>query len=127
MIKISLSHTNHQFEKKNLVTIRDNFGLYDMYECSCGLKGKRFGLSEELDIDGRFKQKALNCPNHPAIEKIKITECHGQGEVFGNLTPGSTHKVIAPPEGYENKPDGVWVNGVGEPVKILTYEYNIIR
>ena len=55
-------------------------------------------------------------------KQIKVTECRAYGPQFANLTPGSVHDVIPAPPGYENS-GGVWVEGVGEPVKLLDGEY----
>lgn len=58
--------------------------------------------------------------------KIKITFCNAQGGQFANLTPGSEHEVIDPPKGHKNDNRGVWVMGVGEPVKVLKREYEVL-
>jgi hypothetical protein len=67
--------------------------------------------------------------------KIQIIECSAVGGIFANLTPGSIHEVVTPPKApkearipanYENNDDGVWVQGVGEPVRVLRREYMVI-
>ena len=60
-------------------------------------------------------------------KKIKIIKCTAYGEIFANLIPNSTHDVIEAPNGYSNDTMGVWVQGVGEPVKVLSYEYEEIN
>jgi hypothetical protein len=44
-----------------------------------------------------------------------------------NLIPGSIHEVIERPK-YDPSPNrGLWVMGFGEPVKILSHEYELIK
>lgn len=122
MIIIDRAETNHTFEKQNLVTIIGKKGTYDIFKCSaCGIKGKAYNFTE-IQIDSKSKKKALNCPGSAAVKKIKITNCRAVGRQFENLTPGSIHEVIEPPAGYDNS-RGVWVMGVGEPVKVLFGEF----
>ena len=59
--------------------------------------------------------------------KIKITKCEAFGKHFDNLTPGSIHEVIDCPFLDEGEIEGVWVMGVGEPVKVLTNEYETVQ
>jgi hypothetical protein len=54
---------------------------------------------------------------------VKVTQCRAVGQIFGNLEPDTVHRVIEPPKGYKNDSRGVWVMGVGEPVKLLANEY----
>lgn len=42
--------------------------------------------------------------------------------MFSNLLPDTTHEVIPPPKGHENRPNTdevVWVMGKGGPVRIF--------
>lgn len=57
---------------------------------------------------------------------IKVIECIAYGPQFANLTPGSIHETVAPPSG-EMRAGGVWVQGIGEPVKLLLGEYERIN
>lgn len=127
MFYIKESETNHKFVKTNLVTLNSKKGYYDLMKCSlCGLVGRRYTLSL-IEVPDVYSQKAKSCPKSTLIvNKIKITICHAHGAVFKNLTPGSVHNVVEPPVGYKNDVDGVWVQGVGEPVKVLRSEYIII-
>ena len=61
------------------------------------------------------------------IRKIKITHCEAFGIQFENLVDGSIHEVIKTPSGYKNDSKGVWVMGVGEPVKVLNREFIEIK
>ena len=64
----------------------------------------------------------------PAGQKIKITYCQAFGKQFENLTPDSIHDVIETPDRHKNSEmKGVWVMGVGEPVKVLNEEYIEIK
>lgn len=124
MSRLDMASTNHKLEKQNLITKKNKLGLYDEYKCTkCGLRGKRYTLGEDLVVDGRFSSaKAGDCPDAGMPAKIKITHCLAYGKVFVNLTPGSIHEVVSPPKGRNNK-NGVWVMGVGEPVKVLFREF----
>lgn len=122
MIVISRSETNHNFEKQNLVTQFDKRGQYDVYKCSaCGLSGKARTLTS-ISISENSRKRASNCPKAVSSQRVRITKCNAVGKLFGNLTPGSVHDVIPPPSGQDNS-RGLWVMGVGEPVKILFGEY----
>lgn len=123
MKTLLLNNTEHTFEKQNLTTLKDGS---DLYKCTkCGLKGKRKGLTEILEIDGRISDKKINsCGEHEYVGKnIKITFCTANGSAFSNITPESIHTIINPPIGYKNGDKGVWVQGNGEPVKVLFNEY----
>ena len=56
---------------------------------------------------------------------IRVVKCNAYGPQFTNLTPGSIHVVINPPIGEKNK-GGVWVMGNGEPVKLLSGEFEYV-
>jgi hypothetical protein len=122
MTKIDMDSTNHVFIKTNLVTISSPKGMYDSFKCEkCGLRGKSYQIGI-ITVDGRQRSKANNCPESKNLQKIKITICRAVGRQFLNLTPGSVHDVIAPPQG-QNNDRGIWVMGVGEPVKVLFGEF----
>ena len=60
--------------------------------------------------------------------KIKITTCKGFGPAFGNLKPDTIHDVIKCPDLYNGRyKDDIWVWGVGEPVRLIPNEYNIVE
>ena len=59
-------------------------------------------------------------------KKIKVIHCEAFGKVFDNLIPNSEHIIIEPPFGYKNDKFGIWVMGVGEPVRLLSHEYKIM-
>lgn len=110
----------HNFEKVNLMTLSDSKSTYDQMQCTrCGIKGKRRSLGF-VEVDGRHSEELIQHCDRSKVElpdKIKITECRATGAQFENLTPGSIHDVVEPPEGHQNDFKGVWVQGVGEPVK----------
>lgn len=60
--------------------------------------------------------------NESKSSKIKITFCKAFGPEFSELTPGSIHSVVPPPEGQDNK-RGEWVMGKTEPVLVLYREF----
>jgi len=61
--------------------------------------------------------------------KVIINKPIPCGHIAENLTPGSEHSVIEPPEEYKEKyPNGegsYWVMGIGEPVRLLVNEYTV--
>lgn len=124
MYIIEKVHGGHQWEKQNLVTVTGRGRSFDVLKCACGLKGKSYSLST-INIPGNYSRKRVDrCPLAPKNEvgRIKITFCEASGPQFQNLTPGSEHDIIETPAG-EHANNGVWVMGVGEPVKVLRREY----
>ena len=46
----------HNWEKQNLMTINRGGKMYDIYKCNnCGITGKRYGLSELVTRDSKYK------------------------------------------------------------------------
>ena len=63
-MNIGLMENGHDFIKKNLMTLEDSRGCYDLYVCSkCGLKGKRRGISNTIEI--RKNSKYEFCIKRP--------------------------------------------------------------
>lgn len=117
----------HDFRRTNPVTLEDKEGFYDLYECEyCRLTGKRRNLAGELHVDGRLSDKRIKeCPDahkKPTITHVTVRKCNAVGGQFDNLKPGSIHEIIPPPERQDNT-GGLWVMGVGEPVKLLFGEF----
>jgi len=53
---IGKSDIKHAWGKTNLITVMGKEVIYDTYQCSvCGITGKRYGLSERITRDGRYK------------------------------------------------------------------------
>ena len=130
MYYVNDNESTHEWDKKNLVTIPSRKGGYDKLQCkNCGIKAKRFTLGR-VEIPETYKrEKAFRCPkavSKEAPKKIKVIFCTAHGKAFGNIIPESEHEVITPPQGYKNDRTGVWVMGVGEPVKLLSNEYKEI-
>lgn len=51
-------HLEHDWEKSNLITIKQGHQLYDTYVCKrCNITGKRFGLEDEIERDKKFKDE----------------------------------------------------------------------
>lgn len=129
MFNVHIKESNHHWIKRNLVTITNGRQHYDQVECSqCHMKGKRYSLTH-VEVSERYKKdNVFNCKNAPKVmtQKIRIKRCNAGGKQFANLTDGSEHLVISPPDGYENDHRGVWVMGVGEPVKVLSHEFEVI-
>ena len=133
MKTVSLLSLYHDFSKVNMTTIIHRGRSYDILKClKCGMEGKRFGISENLTILNKYSSTQIQyCIEDPKQMKdkfvnkwVKITLCIAGGGAFRNLTPNSIHKIITPPEDHMNGDRGVWVQGIGELVKILFNEYN---
>jgi hypothetical protein len=127
MYQSNIKTSQHVWEKQNLVTKATRKGLFDEMVCeNCGMKGRRYGF-ETVEVSESYKIESVNfCPKakKPKIPKIvKVTYCRAHGRVFENITPNSIHDVVEPPKGYKNDHTGVWVMGVGEPVKLITGEF----
>lgn len=127
MITTDFNEGGHTWEKTNLVTIQGKGGKgYDTYRCIyCGLTAKMYSFGE-LCVEDRSHKKLSRCISVNKISKIRITCCRANGIQFENLIPGSIHDIIAPPTGFDNS-RGVWVMGVGEPVKVLFGEFEYVK
>ena len=82
-------------------------------------------LSEEQDIYEAHPQT-----DHKKVGKqIRIRNFQGFSKEFINLTEGSIHEVIETPEKYKDKElqEGVWVQGVTEPVLVLRREFEYVN
>lgn len=125
-----MSDGGHSWEKINLVTRFEKNGQYDEFKCKgCGIRGKSRRLGYIILKGSYNKSKVLNCPKangRGQRKRIQIIHCHAYGPQFKNLTPNSQHDIITPPKGYRNFEGGVWVLGVGEPVKVLNDEFKFI-
>jgi transcription elongation factor Elf1 len=112
----------HVFEKQNLVTVVKGRKNYDTYKCTiCGITVKSYGLSTPHSTK---LCKEIEKPEPSG--SIKIIDCYACGKQFANLIPDSIHTIIDPPSGYVNNDKGVWVMGVGEPVKVLNDEFILL-
>lgn len=129
MITIELTQGGHKWRKKNLMTIFKGRKHFDILRCEvCGIEGKTNSIATISIKETYNRNKVYNCTGkHEIAKKIKIIKCTAYGETFANLIPNSTHDVIEAPNGYSNDTMGVWVQGVGEPVKVLSYEYEEIN
>jgi hypothetical protein len=122
-MRINRRATTHEFEKQNLVTLTDRIGTYDLYKCAlCGLTGKQRDLGT-VTVSDRNTSASEKCPKAATPRKVRIIEVRTGGKPWSNLTPGSVHQVVDAPKGMPDNLAGVWVMGVGEPVKILVGEY----
>lgn len=127
----NIKDSQHNWEKQNLVTLKDRKGHYDKMKCSnCGMEGKRYGF-ESIEVSERYKFENVHlCPKKQEVSiprQIKIRYCNANGNQFKNLLPESIHNVVEPPQGYKNDHTGVWVMGVGEPVKVLSSEFSEVE
>lgn len=131
MITIDLKQGGHKWEKQNNVTLRKGRTHYDIMKCvGCGIEGRTnsiatIALKSSYSEENIYKCKAVRSEGLPL--EIEITICRAVGPAFKNLIPGSKHLVITPPVNEKNDRFGVWVNGVGEPVKVLYEEFKVVR
>lgn len=127
MYESHIKESGHNWVKQNLVTKTSRGKHYDEMTCSlCGMKGERYGLTVVRVSEKYIYEHVVTCSKASPFEwpeKIEIVEVRAVGYKFENLTPGTIHDVVAPPEGYNNDRRGVWVMGQGARVKVLTEEY----
>lgn len=127
MYKIDSTDMLHDFEKTNIVTQKNG---YDEVKCrKCGLVGKRF-----LDIifvreTKKNKQLVINCNGIKVAtpNTIEIILQPTGNPAFANLIVGSVHKVVESPEKMAKIENSVWVQGVGDKVRLLQHEYKKIN
>ncbi len=125
--------SRHAFSKTNLVTINKGGRMYDELKCSiCGMTGRMYVISEYVTVADKYSDDlVINCLE-PMVDNFKgkliqVTQCQAVGKPFANLLTNTYHLVVTPPKGYCNRSDGVWVQGVGKPVKLLNNEFNFIE
>jgi len=115
MKHLGIEEGGHVFGKVNLVTTKRGEDVYKCKNENCGIIGRRKTLGGQLAIPNRYKKKIFDCPGRSEesiVGKIKITLCTADSEMFKNMT--------------ETNARGLWVMGVGEPVKILHSEYETV-
>lgn len=133
MKKSNTATSLHMWEKTNPVTIIRSGRAFDNVVCkNCGMKGRRIGIGFEfIEVPEKYKNADVElCPKAQPFNlpvTVKVIKCEAHGKQFANLTPGSVHDVVTPPNGYQNDHTGVWVMGVGEPVKLLTREFTPVK
>lgn len=121
----NLSEGGHEWEKVNIVTMSGR-RPHDIYRCKrCGITGKSYMLGT-IEIPERSIPKMELCRNIQRSASIKIIRCGACGKEFQSLVPGSIHKIVAPPEGEDNK-RGEWVMGKTEPVLVLFGEFQYLK
>lgn len=130
MYNINRNEGGHVWEKQNLVTVFKNGKYYDILKCKdCGIVAKTTSLTA-IELKGSYSsQKVYHCLGEYKRNavRIKVTQCGANGKAFENLLPNSEHEVITPPDGYVNNHTGLWVMGIGEPVRLLPHEYVVIE
>lgn len=121
---VSLNDKSHNFQKTNLVTLRDASGMHDTYECShCGLSGKRYGMNEFIVV-----KKIIACTNKPTIVPQnnlgKVIMLHPHVTMFGFELEKEYDRVPCPAEYMDKYSDDIWVYSEkrGEPIRLLSHE-----
>lgn len=127
MYQSNIKTSGHTWEKQNLVTITSKGKMYDKMICkNCGMKGIRYGFTS-VEVSEKYKFENVNrCPKaeHVSVPKmVRVIKCTAFGKQFSNILPDTIHDVVNPPQGYKNDHTGIWVMGVGEPVKLVTGEF----
>lgn len=122
----------HQFNKVNLMTKFDKLGPYDIQRCDrCGLQGKRYGLDDNILVLDEYSESQIRgCKNVEDTfvgRDVVVVRCDAMGAQFANLAVGSRHEVVSPPDNQINGDRGIWVMGVGEPVKLLFGEFDFAK
>lgn len=134
MKTIQLNDNPHDFQKQNLVTITTKKGSYDIMKCSiCGMEGKTTSLatmqvrnsySDNRINNCKLTKKQLKSGNKD--KKVRIFSCTASWAEREGLTPNSEHTIIETPANERIDSNGVWVNGLTMPVKLLNNEFNYI-
>ena len=125
MYKSEIKTSGHVWEKQNLVTLNSRGKIYDQMVCkNCGMKGRRYDFTT-VEVSEKYKcENVHKCPKAVKLpEKVKVIRCTAYNKAFSNILPDTIHEVVTPPNGYKNDHTGVWVMGVGEPVKLLASEF----
>ena len=121
---MDISTKLHDFRKTNIITITGKkIAPYDNYRCQkCGCEGKRYGLSEELEIT---KKGSGKCVSDTTGQKIRITGDYAL-IAFGWDKDTDYEVVKSPLKEYKND---VWVYSElrKEPVRLLSKEYIFIN
>lgn len=130
MAIVNIKSGLHNWEKQNLITIKGRGGMYDELKCShCGMKGRTYQLGL-VRVSNSYKAENINlCPKaeeSKTPQRIEVIYCSANNPAFSNITPKSQHDIVEPPKGESNYYRGVWVMGVGEPVKLLYGEFKEI-
>lgn len=131
----------HNFEKSNLVTHIDG---YDTYTCKdCGIKGKRYGLNDSIDLIRPSKVKLSNCNGLKGIfeiiepitkkviktnQKIRVIDDTHLGHFY--IKNGCILQVVECPSGEDENLSGVWVENrenTNFPIRLLPGEYEEIN
>lgn len=104
--------------------------MFDEYKCAnCGIRGRSLTLGT-IEVSNTYNEsKVKHCPSstYQRPKRVLVNNFHGQGKVFANIKDGQEYDVIDPPPPYKDDYKGVWVMGVGEPIKLLTDEYTVIE
>ncbi len=126
---LDINNSPHDWEKQNLMTIPDKNGSYDLMLCkSCGIKGKRRNFTQIEVKETYSAKKTLKCIEKRLTEgRVRVINCTAVGYIFSNLTPKSEHDIIPVPKGESDNLPGIWVQGVGHPIKLLKGEYEVIE
>ena len=123
MKTVDLSYGGHRWEKQNLMTLGKT-RTYDLYKCACcSIEGKSYRLGY-ITVPERYAKKLDKCKTKKNHVQLKVIRCGAFGPEFANLTPGSIHDIIKPPEGESNDL-GEWVQETTEPVLLLAGEYGL--
>jgi hypothetical protein len=137
---IKFEGTEHKFKKTKTIEIKTKGSSYSLYVCSnCGLTGKMPGLmskqhgladyiqTEDMRATAKCSKLKLEVVHTTRPKLIQITILDGYSKSFANLKPKTFHKVIECPNEYKSKYENdVWVQGIGEAVRLLTSEYKVI-
>lgn len=125
MKTVELTYGGHEWEKKNIMTLGKK-RMYDLYKCKhCGIEGKSYHLGT-ITVPEKYKNKLQKCKRKSNHTKVKIILCRAVGHEFSKLIPGSIHDIITPPKGYDNS-KGEWVQGLTEPVLLLSGEFEYLE
>lgn len=127
---MKMTEMDSNWTKLNSVTKKRGNKIYDVYKHKSGAKGCRCHLDNYIELTDKdwntyaswYKKEHCNVGR-----SIRIIHCRANGPQFKNLMDGSLHVTVETPTN-QDKIDytGVWVMGVGEPVKVLNDEFEYV-
>jgi len=126
-------YISDNLEKKEVCDILH----HNIYELSCHVEINPHVLidlssvvKDYLETQTLEKQYRDSAINRPTGRKIKVLGCLASGKAFGNLTIGETVDELDMSEQEPNANRGVWIQGNGEPIKLINdcgiQEYQIV-
>lgn len=124
---LSITDSEHTFEKNNLVTQTSGNLSFDTYECvHCHLMGRRVGVSEFIEVTANTTCTATKSYKQ---HLIKLNVNKNVTVSFGLINNSIVVTVPCPIDQRAKYVDSIWVNSPSrnEPVRLHHTEYEIVE